>query len=85
MDVGSLLDLWVAGTFVGIAIRWIAGWNVELLTAVLTGGLIVAVWDAGFQAGPLVTALQGSAPEFLAGACIGLAMMHFTRSAGTNR
>ena len=65
MDVGSLLDLWVAGTFVGIAIRWIAGWNVELLTAVLAGGLIVAVWDAGFQAGPLVTALQESAPEYM--------------------
>ena len=85
MDVGSLLDLWVAGTFVGIAIRWIAGWNVELLTAVLAGGLLVVVWDAGFQAGPLVAALQESAPEFLAGAGIGLAMMHFTRSAGTNR
>ena len=23
MDVGSLLDLWVAATFVGIAIRWL--------------------------------------------------------------
>ena len=85
MDVGSLLDLWVAGTFVGIAIRWIVGWNVELLTAVLTGAVIVVMWDAGFQPGPLVAALQESAPEFIAGAGIGLGMMHFTRSAGTHR
>lgn len=85
MDVGSLLDLWVAGTFVGIAIRWLMGWNVELLTAVLAGGLLVVVWDAGFHAGPLVAALQDSAPEFIAGSIIGLATLHFTRSAGTNR
>jgi hypothetical protein len=85
MDFGSLLDLWVAATFVGIAIRWLVGWNVELLTAILAGGVLVVFWDAGFQPGPLVAALTDSAPEFLAGAGIGLAMMHFTRSAGTNR
>ncbi len=83
MDVGSLLDLWVAGTFVGIAIRWIIGWNVELFTAVFAGSVLVILWDAGFQPGPLVAALRGTAPEFVAGALIGLATMHFTRSAGT--
>lgn len=83
MDVASLLDLWVAGTFVGIAIRWIIGWNVELITAVFAGAVIVLLWDAGFQPGPLVEALSGAAPEFMAGAAIGLATMHFTRSAGT--
>lgn len=83
MDVAALLDLWVAGTFVGIAIRWILGWNVELVTAVLAGAVLVILWDAGFQAGPLVEAMRGTAPEFMAGAAIGLATMHFTRSAGT--
>ena len=85
MDVGSLLDLWVAATFVGIAIRWLVGWNVELLTAVIAGAVIVVIWDAGFQTGPLLTALGNIAPEFVAGTVIGLAMMHFTRSAGTQR
>ncbi len=85
MDVRSLLDLWVAGTFVGIAFRWIVGWNVELLTAVLTGALLVVLYDAGFHPGPLVEAIRGSAPEFVGGAIVGLTMMHLTRSAGTHR
>ncbi len=85
MDFVALLDLWVAGTFVGIAFRWIAGWNVELLTAVLTGAFLVVLFDAGFQPGPLVDALRGSAPDFIAGAAIGLGSMHLARSAGTNR
>lgn len=83
MDVASLLDLWVAGTFVGIAVRWLLGWNAELLTAVLAGAVLVVLWDAGFQPGPLVAAVRSAAPEFMAGAAIGLATMHFTRSAGT--
>ncbi len=85
MDVGSLIDLWVAGTFVGIAFRWIVGWNVELLTAVITGALLVILYDAGFQPGPLVQAIGDSAPEFVAGAIVGLTMMHLTRSAGTEK
>ncbi len=85
MNVGSLFDLWVAATFVGIAIRWLVGWNVELLTAILAGAIIVVVWEAGFEPGPLVAAIEGSAPEFLAGSVIGLGMMHFARRAGTHR
>lgn len=83
MDAASLLDLWVAGTFAGIAIRWIIGWNVELITAVLAGVVLVVLWDTGFQPGPLLEAVRGTAPEFMAGTAIGLATMHLARSAGT--
>ncbi len=82
MDIRSFVDLWVAGVCVGLALRWITGWNVELTTAVLAGAIIVTLLDSGFQTEPLAEALFASAPELIAGLIIGFSAMLLIRSSG---